>query len=165
MLHSGTKALAILTRSSLPTRTELTADVAKHVAKGARQLGGALRAIAARKEKTTRDGQRLAPSTSPPSHCIVLVPDLRLMAGSAQFGGDFLRQWSAEHGAFLHILDPAQLFRIAHAGAMLTVRSSRFSARDGFDAHLMTRFEAALGQSTPDFDLILRIEGEIPADA
>lgn len=155
------KALAILTRKSLPTRMKLTTDVEKHVAKGAGQLAGALRAIAAGAEISTPDGQRLAPSSSPPPHCILLVPDIGLMARSTQFGGDFLRQWAAEHKAFLHILDPAQLFRVAQAGAMLSARSSRFSARDCLDAHLMTRFEVALKQPTPDFDFILRIEDEV----
>jgi hypothetical protein len=158
------KALTILTRKSLPTRVKLATDVEKHVAKGARQLGGALRTIGAGAEVSTREGIRLAPKTKSPPHCIVLVPDLSLMGRSTRFGGDFLRGWTAEHQAFLHVLDPAELFTLAQAGAMLSARSSRFSTRDCFDAHLLTRFKAALEHPTPDFRLLLRIEEEVTSD-
>jgi hypothetical protein len=76
------------------------------------------------------------------------------------FGRAFIRDWTKEHRAFLHILDPSQLFRMVHAAEMLSARSSHFSARDCFDAHLVERHRTSLEQPTSDFDLILRIADE-----
>lgn len=150
------KTLAIFSRPKLPNRHRLTLNIESHLRKATGQLAGALRAVRGGAE-VTKDGQVVPLQIEVPPHVIVLVPDLTLLANSTEFGGHFIKGYMIEHRAFLHILDTTELVRMVQAAQMIASAGNSTTAMMGFDAHLVERFQRALGVSTPEFDFLLKI--------
>jgi hypothetical protein len=156
------KALAILSRQQLPARDKLRHDLEKDVRKAVRQLCGALRSIRSGRQIIDSDGKDIefgTPVDAP--HLIVLVPDMELLAGVTEFGGEQLRQLARKNQAYFHFLDPKELLRVVQAGELtVRVNADCNSEIEAVDLYLIRRFELALGRRDPNFEVLARAEGK-----
>jgi hypothetical protein len=155
------KALAILSRDTLPTRAKLRRDVAKDVRKAVKQLGGAIRSIRRGVPIVDSDGVPMEvglPEDAP--HLIVLVPDLNLLAGLTEYGGEELRDLARKYRAYFHFLDPKELLRVVQAGELTVKVNQGFDSEIlAVDLYLIRRFELALTRADPNFQVLARADG------
>jgi len=159
------KALSLLQRDPLPDRSRLASRVIKHMAKATRQLTAAIRHLKNGELITDLKGNALEINREQPPHAIILVPDLNLLHDEEQFGPAYLVDFLDATRAFLHILDPMELFRVVQAAAMIKERGRTITLIEALDSYLVQRFETALTIATPDFDVILRIGDERDASS
>lgn len=151
------KALNLSARPSLPTRDDLSGDIAKIIKKdGVRVLRTACRKIREGKpifEKLTRAEIRI--ERTPPVHAICLVSDLTLVRDRPEFGRTLLKTFAQRTGCFFHLLDTVQLFRVVQAAQILAKASSGLTPMKAFDGYLIERFNFAITIDDADFDMVL----------
>ncbi len=152
------KTLAILSRQRLPTRSKLSANLKKQIAKASKQLSGAIRSMKQGYPIADTKGNLLNVERDVPPHAIILVPDLTLLDQAEEFGSRYLREFCRKTSGLLQILDLKQLFRMVQAAQMLERHAKTSTRMMCFDAHLIRRFEFAIQHNTPNFDFVLRIE-------
>ena len=155
------KTLSVLSRAELPNREKLKRDIEKDVRKAVRQLGGALRSIRRGLPIVDADGATIplaAPVDAP--HAIVLVPDLELLDGLTEFGGQALRNLARQHEAYFHFLDPKELLRVVQAGELTVEMNDELNSEiEAVDLYLARRFELALTRPDPNFQVLARAKG------
>jgi len=88
-----------------------------------------------------------------PPHCIVLVPELSLLTSEDALGGDLLKEFLRQHGAYLHILDPSELMDLMRAAGHMAFLSEKTSRMIAFDAMLIARWQKAVDLDSPHFKL------------
>jgi hypothetical protein len=152
------KTLCVLDRSELPDRAKLKKNVLKNIRKALSQLPGACRNIKRGLRITNPRGEEVIVERSLPIHCVVLVPDLGLLDESDGLGGDFVKDFLKENGAYLHLLDPDALLRSVQHAYMFSKKSKvGMPPIMGFDGALMLRWEEAIKHATPHIDLLMRM--------
>jgi hypothetical protein len=151
------KSLEILTRDSLPTRVKLARDIAKHVDKATRQLGGAIRSI--QLGYPVFDGESLVHGATPTRfHALIVIPDLGLLADSAGYGRDRLECFRNSASGALHIVDPVELLRITQAATAIAA-SNGSTVSDAADFYLTERAKIAEANDRLAIEVLLRHEG------
>ncbi|RJS92030.1 hypothetical protein [Salinisphaera sp. Q1T1-3] len=154
------KALTIFGRSALPSRTKLAKDVSKHLKKATSQLKGAIRSLRGNVLITDSEGVELEVQREAPAHAIALVPELDLIQDQEAFGGEFIRNFMAETGGFVHILDIGELLRIVQAAEMIAERSETITPLMAFDYYLVERAKKTLETGTLCIEVLLRFQEE-----
>jgi hypothetical protein len=150
------KTLAILARATLPNREKLTQGVTKHLQKATKQLIGGVKNLRRGHRVTDLEDNEIEVERTNPTHVIVLVPDLSLLANVTEFGGDFIRKASLECGGIFHILDPSELLRVVQAAEMISASSTTLTKIMAFDYYLMERAKRAVISRTPNFGILFR---------
>jgi hypothetical protein len=145
------KTLAVLDRRDLPSRSTLTKSVHGHITKAVRQLKGACANIRRGLRVTDSKGQDVVLERDQPVHCMVLVPDLSLLADCSDLGCPLLLSFMSETDAFLHFLDPAELQRLVHNAGFIATNSRTLTPLMAFDGILIKRHEQAGTRRTPYF--------------
>lgn len=152
------KALSILSRDDLPDREKLTRTVVKHVNKATSQLIGAVKNIKRGLPISDNDGIALDIERSATPHAIILIPDLSLINGSADFGRSYLKDAFERSEAIFHILDPVELLRVVQAAEIISERSESTTPIMALDYYLVERFKIAVKTDTPDFNFLLKTQ-------
>jgi hypothetical protein len=147
------KTLAVLDRDELPPRSKLRKNVLKNIKKALSQLPGASRNIRAGLEVTSASGEAITINKKMPPHCIVLVPELSLLTSEDALGGDLLKEFLKQHGAYLHILDPSELMDLMRAAGHIAFLGKKTSRMMAFDSMLIERWQKAVDLDSPDFKL------------
>ncbi|WP_154814357.1 hypothetical protein [Actinophytocola xinjiangensis] len=152
------KALAVFNRANLPSRDKLGADTAKHIRKAAKQLKGAIRSIRMGAEIRDEQGDRLPLESNVIPHAIILVPDLSLLEGLAEFGSEFFRQNHRETDSMWHILDLIELLRVVQAASeIFRLDPNCPSEMAAFDYCLMERAKRSVSEKHANFQILWRI--------
>lgn len=159
------KALSILSRTDLPTRSKLAANVVKHVRKAARQLVGASNSIRKGLAVTDSKGALIKVERSRPAHLIILIPDLELLRMSDEDWMSIYYEAMKASGGFLNILDPAELLRVAQAADSIAKRSKKITPMMALDYYLQQRTRHVIEVGHPDVNVLLRFDGETPGEA
>jgi hypothetical protein len=154
------KTLGIMARATLPDREKLTRGVVKHLRRATKQLIGGVKNLRRGHRITDREGREIEVERTNPTHVIVLVPDLSLLANATEFGGAFLRKASLDCGGIFHILDPSELLRVVQAAEMISASSKAVTPIMAFDYYLMERAKRAAKHSTPNFGVLFRNRDE-----
>jgi len=153
------KTLSVLDRSELPDRMKLKKNVLKNISKALSQLPGACRNIKRGLKITDQRGEEVTVERSLPTHCVILVPDLSLLDENDGLGGNFTKAFLKENAAYLHFLDPDALLRsVQHAYMLLRNSKAGMPLIAGLDAALMIRWQKAAEHTTPNVDLLMRVE-------
>jgi hypothetical protein len=156
------KTLAVFGRPRLPSRSDLAADVDKHLAKAHSQLRGATRALKSGASITDRHHNPVEVRRDRPPTAIILVPDLSLLAGrGAGLCLEMIRSFSQEGNGLLHILDLSALARGSQAASMLARYGQKTSHMAAFDYWLFERWKAVLGAGTIYVDLVLDLRNQV----
>src|SRR5205807_4704327 len=100
---------------------------------------------------TDSKGEDVVLERDQPVHCMVLVPDLSLLADCRDLGCPLLLSFMSETGAFLHLLDPVELQRLVHNAGFIATNSRTLTPLMAFDGILIKRQEQAGTQRTPYF--------------
>jgi len=145
------KALAIFDREQIPDRTTLRKSVLKRVNAAVNQLTGACANIRRGLRITDQVGQDLVLTRDQPIHCMVLVPDLSLIADCDELGPKLALPFMQRAKAFLHLLDPSELRRLVHNAGFIATNSQTLTPIMAFDGILLKRCEQAAKQRTPYF--------------
>jgi hypothetical protein len=156
------KTLAIMARETLPSREKLSRTVTKHLQKATKQLIGGVKNLRRGHRVTDIEGKDVEVERTNPTHVIVLVPDLSLLANASEFGGEFIRRASSECGGIFHILDPSELLRIVQAAEMISRNSKTVTRMMAFDYYLIERLKRAVVSKTPNFAILFRNRPEEP---
>ncbi len=154
------KALAIFSRDSLPSRTKLAHDVSGHIAKAINQLRGGIRRLKDGTPVTSKAGVPLDIERTRPMHGIVLIPDLELIEDRAAFGLPLIKEFTEATGGFLHLLDIAELLRIVQAAEMIAARSKTTTPMMAFDYYLIERVKKTIEAGTLCIEVLLRFVEE-----
>lgn len=149
------KALALLSRPSLPSRAELTADVVKHVRKATKQLVGGVKNLKRGYPITDHNGREVQINRTHPPHLIVLVPDLSLLGEETDLGPSHWQSVMKSTGGFYHILDPVELLRMVQVAEMIAAKGTTTPLM-AFDWYLMERVKVSVGKETPYFGMIAK---------
>ena len=152
------KSLAVFARPKSPDRAKLEKGVKKHLDKAISQLQGACRNIRKGNKVIDSDGHELDLNRKQPIHCMVLIPDLGLLAGIGRFWEKVIRPFGVTTGDILHVLDPNELRRCVGHAQYLSKKAKKVSPMMAFDFILMERFKASSGIDTPNFNLRLKAE-------
>lgn len=152
------KTLSIFERSTLPDRSKLKKNTLKNVNKAISQLKGTCRNLRSGLRITTSQGVEISLDKKWYPHCIILVPDLSLLHGSEDLGGQFIREFLEESEAYLHILDLVELLRsVQHAEIFAKNSKMGLPPIKCFDAALLMRWEYATKNPTPHFNFLFRM--------
>jgi hypothetical protein len=154
------KTLAVLDRLDLPSRSTLTKDVRGHITKAVRQLKGACTDIRRGLRVTDSKGQDVVLDLGQPVHCMVLVPDLSLLADCSELGCPLLLSFMSETKSFLHLLDLVELQRLVNNAGSIATKSRTLTPLMAFEGILIKRYEQAGTQRTPCFRFHLTIAPE-----
>lgn len=147
------KTLAVLDRNELPPRSKLRKNVLKNIKKALSQLPGACRNVRAGLEVTSTSGETITINKEMPPHCIVLVPELSLLTSEDALGGDVLKAFLKQHGAYLHILDPSELMDLMRAAGHIAHLGKTTSRMMAFDSMLIERWKKAVDLDSPYFKM------------
>jgi hypothetical protein len=153
------KTLAVLDREQIPERATLAKNVLKQLSKAVNQLAGACANIRRGLRITDRTGQDLELTRDQPIHCMILVPDLNVIAEcDALLVPRLSLSLMQRAKGFLHLLDPSELRRLVHNAGFMAANSRMLTPIMAFDGILMKRSELAWKQRSPDFrfSMILR---------
>ncbi|HEV3040293.1 MAG TPA: hypothetical protein VHA33_21190 [Candidatus Angelobacter sp.] len=144
------KALAIIARDVLPDRLTLRRQVLKHLNKAISQLTGACANIRRGLRITDQVGRDLAMTRDQPIHCIVLVPDLDIIADCDMLVPKLSLSILQKAKGFLNLLDIVELRRLVHNARHMASNSKLLTPIMAFDGILLKRFELISTQRTPD---------------
>ena len=135
------KALAILTRASLPNREKLARKISKHISKAFGQLEGGIKKLKNGTKITDIDGNILKIPREKPAHAIVLIPDLDLIEDREKYGLEFIKNFMEKTGAFPHILDISELLRVVQSAEKIAKSGTTTTPMMAFDYYLMERIK------------------------
>jgi hypothetical protein len=155
------KALSLLSRTTLPPRDRLAQQTVAHIGKAARQLAGAARNILVGFSIMDGDGNVIKVDRAQPPHLVILIPDLSLLAGREEVGIPFFASAMENTRGFLHILDPSELLRIVQAASMIAARDKATTRMMAFDYWLIRRAEHLVETGHPYFHILHRFDGEV----
>jgi hypothetical protein len=150
------KVLSILSRKSLPNRAALASDTARAVQKAVRQLRGAIRTLKSGVTVSAKHGEPIEIERRDHSHAIILIPDLRLIENPEDVGMPFIRKFMEATGAFVHLLDPAELLRIVQAADMIATRGTTVTPMMALDYYLIERAKRTIEARTLRIEVLLR---------
>ncbi|MBA0340268.1 hypothetical protein D7U87_06010 [Stenotrophomonas maltophilia] len=150
------KTLSILARERLPDRAKLKRDISAHIGKAFAQLRGAIRALRSGVPVTNPKGDTLTIERDKPSHAIVLIPDLELVADHEAYGIEFMRDFMGATGAFAHLLDISELLRVVQAAEIIAKRGTTTTPMMAFDYYLTERAKMAFAAGTLCIEVLLR---------
>jgi hypothetical protein len=152
------KALSILDRDALPDRKKLAKNTEKNVEKAINQLRGGCRSIKKGSRVFDVSGETIPVTRDLPIHCVILVPDLSLIAESSTVHPGRIKQFALDtDGCMLHLLDPSELLGTVRNALLLSEKSQHTSPMVAFDFVLIKRFEHALMASTLDLHFRVKI--------
>jgi len=151
------KALAVLTREELPNRSKLKKSVSKHFNKAFKQLVGACKNIKRNLVITNKEGQELEINREISPHCVVLVPDMTLLEEGENISALELTRFSESVGAYLNVLDPAELIGMVLNAQYLAQRSENVTPIMAFDVLLLERYKLAIAQSNVSVRLRIQV--------
>ena len=75
------------------------------------------------------------------------------MTSEDALGGDLLKKFLKQHGAYLHILDPSELMALMRAAGHIASLGKKTSKMMAFDAMLIERWQKAVDLDSPNFNL------------
>jgi len=144
-------------RNTLPNRQKLRKNIQKSAERARKQLEVAARKL--RKGVTVFDenGNVIRLERMKPPHCILLVPELDLLTEESHKWLSHIVHFMKSTGAFLHVLDTVQLFRMMQAAEMIAKASKSTTLMMAFDYYLIQRAEAVASRRSINFDMILRL--------
>lgn len=145
------KTLSIFDRVDVPDRSALRDSVLKHVNKAANQLAGACANIRRGWRITDKAGQDIGINRDWPIHCIILVPELSLIADCDELIPRLAFALSRNSKAFLNLVDLNELHNLVYNAGAIASKSQKLTPLMAFDAILLKRCELACQQKTPDF--------------
>ncbi|MBR9812246.1 hypothetical protein GYB61_00135 [bacterium] len=150
------KALTILGRDNLPTRSNLSKNVESHLKKAMRQLQGAIRKLTSDTPIYSQSGDLIEVERNKPVHAIVLIPDMDLIENRCEYGLNTMRDFASNIGAMLHIVDLKELLRIVQAAEMISERGHSLSPLQAFDSYLMDRFQKSAEADSLLIEILIR---------
>ena len=92
-----------------------------------------------------------------PIHCMILVPDLGLLADCEQLVPELSLALLRKAKAFVHLLDPSELRRLVHNAGFMATNSRSITPIMALDGILLKRCELAGQQRSPDFRFSMTI--------
>ena len=122
------KAVGILGRKDLPDRSALKKTVLKHLKKAMNQLVGACANICRGLPITDKAGKDVPVARDQPVHCIVLVPELSLVAECEGLVNTLASSLLQDARAFLNILDISELHNLVYNAASVASKSRSLTA-------------------------------------
>ncbi len=152
------KSISIFVREILPDRTKLAKDVSHHIEKAFRQLRGGIRQVKAGSPVTTYLGSPIDIERVKPMHAIVLIPEFSLIENEERYGPEFITGFMKATGAFIHLLDLAELLRVVQAAEILSSGSLNVTPLMAFDYYLMERAQRALKAGTLCIQVLLQTQ-------
>lgn len=152
------KALKLRSEGPAPHRQHLADAVSKHVSKAITQLQGGIRELKLGAVVTSAAGETIDVERSQPFHAIVLVPELDLVDDEAGSINVSTVSFMKKTGAFLHLLDVAELLRMVQAAEIVASKGKQITLMMALDYYLLSRAEKAAEAKTLRFSMLLRTE-------
>jgi len=145
------KTLGIFDRIDIPDRSALRKGVLRHVNKAANQLAGACANIRRGLRITDKAGQDITVNRDWPIHCIILVPELSLIADCDELIPKLALSLLGNSKAFLNLVDLSELHNLVYNAGSIASKSQKLTRLMAFDGILLKRCELASHHKTPDF--------------
>jgi TusA-related sulfurtransferase len=152
------KALTVLGRDSLPTRSKLARAISGHIEKATRQLQGAIRKLKSGATVSSISGSEIHVERTKPAHAIILIPDMNLIEDRGIFDVHMMQGFMQETGGFIHILDLSELIRIVQAAEIIASRNNLVTPLMAFDFYLIERAKKASEAGTLCIEVLLNYE-------
>ena len=150
------KALSILSRKVLPTRTELVDDAAKHIKKAMKQLKGGVRHLKNGTKVFSLNGDEIAIERTNPAHCLIIVSDLSLIPKDSLIDINVIKEFMSTTKAYMHLVDPSELKRIVQAANMISAKSRNISIIQAFDFYLLERAKISIQKKTLNIEVLYK---------
>lgn len=145
------KTLAVFDRVDISDRNTLRRNVLKHVNKATNQLAGACANIRRGLPISDKAGRDIAVNRDWPVHCIMLVPDLSLIADRDGLIPESTLLLLEKSKAFLNLVDLSELHNLVYNACSIASKSRKLTRLMAFDSILMKRSELASQHKTPYF--------------
>jgi hypothetical protein len=145
------KTLSVFDGDAIPTRARFSKNAAKNSRKAVRQLSGACKNIVNGLPVSDSEGRSVHIERRTGCHCVILVPDLALLADCSEFGGVTLKQFQRDVGGFLQWLDIAEMRVLAGTAHYMSSLGKTTSPMMAFDVLLFNRWNVATTYDDPNF--------------
>jgi len=150
------KVISVFDKEEFPGREKLKKRICKNINKAIAQHSGACRNIANGTRITTKDGHDINIPRNLPTHCIVLIPELSLIADNAYYGREAVQKFWESTKNYLHILDPDALMGVILNANKLSNESQYATPIMTFDFILIERWKESLKLDTAYFRFDVR---------
>lgn len=145
------KTLSIFDRVDIPDRSTLIKSILKHVKKATNQLAGACANIRRGLPISDNAGSEITVNRKWPIHCVILVPELSLIAACNELVPKLILQFLGNSKAFLNIVDLNELHNLVYNAGSIASKSQTVTRLMAFDGILLKRCQMASRQNTPNF--------------
>lgn len=140
-------------------------DVAGHIKKAIAQLKGGMRQIKRGTLVINTSGVEIDVEREQPAHGIVLIPELDLVEDRNAYGIAMIREFMEVTDGFIHILDVAELLRVAQAAEIISSHSDNVTPMMAFDHYLVERAKKAHEVGTLCIQVLLRESESMESDS